>query len=369
MRPTHRQIVMNKKVRIKDIAERAGISVGTVDRVLHNRGYVSEAAREKVMEVMDAMGYERNLLASTLAYNRVHRIVALIPDYNMDPYWEQPYNGIRQAASSLQHYGIAVEYRLFNLFDDNDFKQKAQEVLDNPPDGLLFPPLFLQEGQWLLEACKTAGIPTVIFNTHVEQSGALSYIGQDSYQSGVLAARLLDFALVGMETVMVLNLEKSITNARHILEKERGFRAYFTDNQKPGIRVIRKDFEHFPDRTLLKDFVEQQLRELPDLAGIFVTNSRAYQLVECLSKTAQRKIKIVGFDLIQPNIDLLNSGRINFLVNQNSVEQGYQSLITLFKYLFMKETPEPQQYLPLDIVVTENVQYYLKKERGLRVVV
>jgi LacI family transcriptional regulator len=356
---------MQKKVRIKDIAQKAGVSTGTVDRVLHSRGYVSEKAKQKVLDTLEEIGYERNLLASTLAYNRNHRIVALLPDYHIDPYWEQPFTGSQQAISALQHYGIQVEYIHFKLFDPEDFVKKAEQVLQRPPDGLLFPPLFLKEGKWLIDECEKEGIPAVIINTQIEGANVLSYIGQDSYQSGILAARLLDFALQGTETVMVLNLEKSITNAIHILEKERGFRDYFTQHQKQDIKVVRYDFDNFGEKMLLKQFIKAQLAVQPDLAGVFVTNSRAYQLVECLPADANRQIKIVGFDLVLPNIHYLNTGKINFLVNQNSVEQGYLGVVTLFNYLFLKEIPERNQYLPLDIVVAENVQYYLKKQQVL----
>ena len=49
---------MTDKIRIKDIAERAGVSVGTVDRVLHERPNVSKSAREKVEKALKEM---RNL--------------------------------------------------------------------------------------------------------------------------------------------------------------------------------------------------------------------------------------------------------------------------------------------------------------------
>ena len=44
---------MSHKIRIKDIAERAGVSVGTVDRIIHNRPNVSAAARAKVEKVLE----------------------------------------------------------------------------------------------------------------------------------------------------------------------------------------------------------------------------------------------------------------------------------------------------------------------------
>jgi len=55
-----------KNIRIKDIAQLAGVSVGTVDRVLHNRGRVSEEALKKVLSVLDQIEYKPNLIARTL---------------------------------------------------------------------------------------------------------------------------------------------------------------------------------------------------------------------------------------------------------------------------------------------------------------
>ena len=52
---------MAEKIRIKDIAERAGVSVGTVDRVLHDRPNVSEPARKKVEQALKEMNYQPNM--------------------------------------------------------------------------------------------------------------------------------------------------------------------------------------------------------------------------------------------------------------------------------------------------------------------
>ena len=349
-----------KRVRIKDIADKAGVSTGTVDRVLHERGYVSEEARQRVLDALEEMGYERNLLASALAYNKAIRIVALMPDKSTDPYWEQPFAGVEQGAQFVQPYGIEVETRFFNLFERADFRHQANAILENPPAGLLFPPLFLQEGQWLLEQCREKGIAAVTFNTQIDDAACLAYIGQDSYQSGVLAARLLNFGLSGKASVLLLNLEKEIANARHLLEKERGFRDYFAQHQGSDIQVLRLDVEQFEDKEALRRQLDTQLHKHPDLAGVFVSNSRAYRLADCLPSPTLRKLRIVGFDLVAANLQHLQAENIDFLINQNSVEQGYNSVLTLYRHLFLKEKNLPAlQYLPLDSVVVENVAYYL----------
>ena len=86
-----------RNVRIKDVAELAGVSVATVDRVLHKRGKISEKALAKVMEALEKTGYKPNLIASTLGSNRVFRIAAMIPDPALDDYWNQSGSGILKA--------------------------------------------------------------------------------------------------------------------------------------------------------------------------------------------------------------------------------------------------------------------------------
>ena len=69
---------MNERITIKDIAERAGVSSGTVDRVLHNRPNVSKKALAKVKAALAELNYEPNAYASALASNRRYEFICLI---------------------------------------------------------------------------------------------------------------------------------------------------------------------------------------------------------------------------------------------------------------------------------------------------
>lgn len=360
---------MKKRVTIKDIANKAGVSTGTVDRVLHNRGNVAVDVKKRVEEVMNELGYEKNLLASALAYNRTIRVVALLPEPEKDPYWKQTEAGIQKAAKSVQHYGLLVETVYFNYSDSNSFLDSAKEALSKKPKAMLFPPMFSEEAQWLLEQCKQLDIPNVMINTYLKDFDSLCYIGQDSYQSGVLGARLLNFGLSNGQTACILNLDFRTKFAYHLLDKERGFRAYFADNKESQINIIREDFDGFNDPYKLSAFLKNLLKTHPSLHGIFVTNSRTYKVLDCLAEISNRKIKIVGFDLIEANLKYLYQNKINFLINQNPIEQGFYGVTSLFRHLIQKKEVEKRQYLPLDIVVKENADYYLKKQLDFEIAI
>jgi len=352
---------MTEPIRIKDIAERVGVSSGTVDRVIHKRGQVSAVLREKIERVMKEMGYEPNIAARTLAHNQKRlSIAAILPDYRTDPYWEQPKEGVERAAESVRHYGAMVEFYFFPIFEPKTFLITVSQALDAQPDAVLVAPLFLQEAQVLFAACAQRNIPIVLINTQIEDDDELTYIGQDSYQSGVLAGRLLNFGLTDGDHAMLVNLDKEVASARHLQEKERGFKDFFNGVEKKSVTIHTAVQEDFDDPVQLKTWAEEQITLHPQLKGFFVTNSRAYKLVEALSPVFLQKAKIVGFDLIVPNLKLLEAGKIQFLINQNAWQQGYYGILTIVNRLIFKKETQRILYLPLDIIVKENVEYYLK---------
>lgn len=344
---------MKKRVRIKDIADKVGVSTGTVDRVLHNRGNVAAEVKQKIMAAVEELGYERNHLASALAYNRTVKVAVLMPNPEIDPYWKQTANGILKGSKAVQNYGLLLDITYFDLSDAKDFVSCAKTALKGKPAAFLFPPLFVEEAKWLATTCEALEIPYTIINTKLNDFEYLSYIGQDSYQSGVLGARLLKFGLNEGETVCILNVDYSTKAAQHLLEKERGFKDYFYNQGNNKINILREDFESFNDNTQLKDFLSNLLTNNPKLHGIFVTNSRVYKVVDALKTITTRSIKIVGFDLIDANLNYLQENKIDFLINQNPNEQGYLGVMSLFKHLILKEKVEQIQYLPLEILQEE----------------
>lgn len=347
------------RVRIKDIALKAGVSTGTVDRVIHNRGNVSPAVKEHVERVMTELGYKRNIIASTLAYNRTLRIAALTFELE-DPYWQQIYSGLEKAQETTLHYGVNVSIRLCDQSNPLMFEALMNDILAGRPDGVLVAPLFFREGLKFIQECHKLNIPVAIINTQIPTNKALCYIGQDSYQSGIIAARLINFGIKKKATALLLNLDPGPTNAQHLVDKERGFRDYFAGIEDKSIHVITENFENYRDRTALRQRIRNILKEHPDIAGIFVTNARAYMLLDCVGKELPEDLIIVGFDLIEPNIQYLKTNRINFLINQNPVLQAYLGVINLVNHLILKQEVAPIQYLPLDIVVRENCDYYIK---------
>lgn len=349
--------MVDKNIRIKDIAKLAGVSVGTVDRVLHNRGRVSPEALKKVTEVMEQIDYKPNLIARTLGSNKNYRIAALLPDPKQDPYWAQSNLGITQAQTEWAQYGIQVELFLFDLLDKNSFQKMAHEVYLAKPDGILIAPIFYHEALPIFELFRETDIPYVLFNTNIPEASPLSFIGQNLYQSGRVGAELLHFGLHESGTLAVLHIDEDIHDSVHLLEKEKGFRAYFKDKGKINFTII--DFILNPKDPSFNKQLEELLDD-PALRGIFVSTSKGTAVTaSLLEKHGKKDIRLVGYDILDENLRYLKSGIIDFLINQNPKRQASLGISHLVNHLMFKKGTPGTDLFPLEVITQQNVDSYL----------
>ena len=347
------------KVRIKDIADRAGVSAGTVDRVIHNRGEVSDKTRKRVVGILKELHYEPDILARTLASRNPLKIAVLIPHHSPENwFWKKPLTGIYDACAELNHFKIEIREFLYDQFSKKDFVKKTGEVLDYFPDAVIAAPVYLQETIDFFSNCEKFGIPFISVNDNINHPAQLTYVGQDSRSSGRVAGRLIDFAVPEKSRIMVVSIAMDKDNYSHILRREEGFRDYWANGSRSaGIEIIPlalpKDSYTYIKRALTETFHTHD-----SIAGIFVTNSRVYQVAKYLQNTSRENICLVGYDLINPNIKYLNNGVIDFLISQKPHEQGYKALVTVFNTLKMNKKPSPEQLIPIDIICKENLCCY-----------
>jgi LacI family transcriptional regulator len=355
--------VNRHSIRIKDIAQKANVSIGTVDRVLHNRGRVSEEVRIKVLQIIEELNYQPNMIARTLGSNRIYHIAALTPDGAADPYWQESLKGIAKAGKELQQYGVQISRYVFDHHEVQSFIEKAGEVTRLQPDAILIAPVFYRESLPFFEQWHALNIPFVLFNTQIQESMPLSYIGQDAYQSGFLAGKLLHYGQPEAGTFLVAHIAEDIANSAHLLGKEQGFRAYFT--QKPALagsyKVISADLKD-PGNISFFHQLDRLLDHYPDLKGIFVTTSKAYEIATYLQHMPERKIRLVGYDLLAKNITFLEEGLIDFIINQNPLGQGYWGITYLADHLVFKKKVAARKNLSLDIITRENLPYHIETE-------
>jgi len=347
---------LGKNIRIKDIARLAGVSAGTVDRVLHNRGRVSDEALKKITEVMEQIDYKPNLIARTLGSNKKYTVAVLFPDPALDPYWEQANSGIEMAQAEWTQYGVTVDLFLFDLLDKDSFPKTAQKVLEAQPDGIVAAPIYYHESLPVFQLFKDREIPYVLFNTNIPEVTPMSFIGQDVYESGRVGAELMNIGQQEPGTFAVLHIDEDIHDSIHLLEKERGFRDFFTDRKK-GFKIV--DFTLNPKEKSFKDRLRDLLAD-PNLKGVFVSTSKGTSVAAALLKEfGKRNVRLVGYDLLEQNMRYLKEGYIDFLINQNPKRQVNLGISHLINHLMFKRDAPTTDLFPLEVITTENLNSYL----------
>jgi LacI family transcriptional regulator len=348
--------MMNKKHTIKDIAKLAGVSKGTVDRVLHGRGKVSPMALDKVNEVLKVIDYQPNLIARNLKNNKIFRICVVLPDPEIDSYWKSCLKGIEAAAKEYQAYNlVTIEIFYFNPEKNNSFLKINETIYELLPHAVLLAPLFHKEALEVIE--KYYAINTVVntFNNQVESSAVKSFVGQDLFQSGRVGAKLLDLTAPNGQYA-IIHIDEHYKNAVHMQEKERGFRNYFEEKDSflPPIATLKLKTPNVGAK------FGTFLNENPDLVGIFVTTSKVYQIANLLQNQNHKNLHLIGYDLIDENVSYLKQGAIDFIIYQNQKRQAYLGIKSLIEYfLFQKEIPKII-LLPIAIANAENADDYLE---------
>ncbi len=348
----------NLQTGVKEIARRANVSIGTVDRVLHNRTGVSKMTKHKILAIMKELDYQPNILARRLASKKVLRFASLIPAISTETeFWDAPIKGIEMAEAEIKQFGIVIDKYFYDQNDKESFVKQTKNILKTEIDGILVAPIFIEESLAFSKLCNLKKIPQVFINSDIPNEARLSYIGPDLFQSGHLSAHMVNYLVAKGDKILIVNISKEIDSYHHLLRKEEGFISYFKDHQKQ-VRIIKTDITPTTDYHSISARLTEILAENKDVKAIFVTNSRVFSVAQFLEKTGQEHIFLVGYDFLPESIQHLKKGVIDFLICQKPQEQGYKGIMALYQNVVLNAEVEPTYYMPIDIITKENYKSY-----------
>ena len=124
------------RVRLTDVAARAGVSMKTVSNVVHHHPHVSPAMRARVQEAIDELGYRPNLTARRLATGRTGMIALAMPEID-HPYFSELSRSIAEVAAEMG-YRVLIEQTL------GEAEAERAVIMDREAglvDGVIFHPV------------------------------------------------------------------------------------------------------------------------------------------------------------------------------------------------------------------------------------
>ena len=173
-------------VTIKEIARLSGVSRGTVDRVLNNRGSVKPETAEKVMQVIKDVNYSPSRAGKTLAIKKKQLKFGFIlfSSTASNPFFLDVVRGIQARADFMKEYGVTVETRYATLDNPQLQVQLIDELINKSINGLAITPINHPIVAEKLKEIAKNGIPVVTSNSDIPNCGRIAYVGSDYYKSG-----------------------------------------------------------------------------------------------------------------------------------------------------------------------------------------
>lgn len=338
-------------ITIKEIAQKANVSIGTVDRVLHNRGRVAHATKEKILAIAKKGNYSSNIYARNLRLNRTYQIAVVLPDDN--PYWDKHRVGIDRGIEEYGAMGFTQKEFVASNISEDARAAAIKKALEISPDGLILSPNMLTKSGKAVKILNETNVPYVFIDTNMEEMNNLTFVGQDAYQSGVLSGSMLSNSYDSNYNVWVITLSKSDVQNKTINLRVSGLESYF-ERQKE-VKIIHVNLE--AEGLTIADLKKKLMAEQKDV-HLFLPHSKSHMLLHELNPLRRQvNMRIMGYDLVEKNVSCLKNGWIDYLIDQQPIKQGYMAVQALYKHLILKSDIPKNQYLPLDILTKENLMY------------
>ena len=349
---------MSQQLTIRQIAELAGVSVGTVDRVLHNRGRVSPDAMAAVQAVLDKQTYKYNIHTSAVAFRRTGKsflIVIAIPSSEKGEYWDLVRDGLEKAFHEYSDISIQSQYVFFDQYSSISCREAFRSIESIQCSAVLLGTNFVEETIELCKSLDSRHIPYVFVDGKVQGVNPTANFLVDQDKCGRLLAHLMDgLTPPGAEMAIFLPRRVGAKMSNNSTIRLASFKAYF---EEPGRGRLLKEVEFSaenPDQ--IRSEVSSFLADNPLVKGIAVVTSVVYKVSDVLSASGFKGICVGGFDVTEGNARRVREGTLEFLIDQHPQRQGFCAVESLLHFL-LYGVPDASlpEYLPIDIVFRENL--------------
>ena len=349
-----------KKIRIVDIAQLAGVSPGTVDRVIHNRGRIAPDKKERIEKIIRQLDYKPNITARLLARGESFAIAVVAPSYDGESYWKQVSEGVLKAAEELGQGNIKIDFIRFDQYNRSSFDVAIANVDWGRYNGVIIATLFEERVKILSVQLDAISLPYIYIDSHVEGQSNIAYFGVDAQASGYIAGKMLCREIEDDAPIVITHVRfRRNEISTQMRKRENGLLQYFHDiSRREQVIYIEHD-PNQPELTI--SAFDEIIKRYSNLIGVVVLNSRAYELVDFLEQRAGaicNHLVIAGFEAIKPNIEAMNRGRIRLLISQRPELQGFNAVKALSNLFLLNAYPSRINYTPIDILIPENIGYY-----------
>lgn len=312
---------------IKEIAEQAGTSRGTVDRVLNGRGNVSPELEDKIRQIIAKENYQPNQLARALINSRKHTRIGVVIHSVGNPFFNDVLEGINSRAKKLKSHGLELIVQHIKGYSATEQIKAIEELMSQDIDGLVITPMNVPSVKERLEQLT---VPIVTLNTDIDIK-KLAFVGCDYYNNGRITGDMARLILNQGGEIAVVIGNFDISGHKQRVD---GFEDSICEN--PDIHIVAK-LENQDDDQVSYQLVKEYLaNHSPDL--IYFGAAGIAGGIQAVMESG-KQLQILTVDETEPVRNYLKQGIVCATVTQQPFAQGENAVRILHEYLTNKKAP------------------------------
>ncbi len=342
---------------IKEIAELANVSPGTVDRVIHNRGNVNPKKKAKIEKIISEVDFKPNVFARNLKLNREVRVGYITPTISSeDGYWDLVYQGVINAQRDLKDMSMSVKFYEYDRSKEGSFLETGRKMIAEGIDAAVIIAKSTEEALQFLK--ENPNLIYVLVDSDLEESNPISVVGQNPYRGGILAGKVLYLHSPNAKNFLTFSFKSS-----HI-SKER-INGFIRFSKERGINVLNYNIDKVDD---IKLIINDALSRIDKIDGVFIPFFAGYRVARELEiGHSVLDVPIVTYDFTEKNRQALLDGRISCILSQRPVFQGYSAIWQIYRHLILKEKVAKKVEVQVDVLFKESVpENYKASEEDAR---
>lgn len=333
---------------IQQIAELAGVSRGTVDRVLHSRPNVSPPVRDKVLRAAKLLGYQAEAPEKPV----LKRAAILVPPWTDAHFNRQISSGIHHAMRYISDPKFRLIEQSLNTMTTQELLRAMRQQIKDGVDGLIIRAENTPEVRTAIEQAVARGVTVITYDADVPESGRLCHVGQDLWRAGAIAAGIMARLIRPPEHVLV------VTGNLRIEAHKGRVDGFCTRLQELGFpsdayRVIETN--EMP--SLTSELIARAFMEDSKLRAVYMATQ---PVSGCIAGLRQMRavrtppVHVVCNDLTPTAKRYLRAGKVDFVVGQAFSQESFRAILAMYQVLMHgKKTQQEIYYTDLSLISKE----------------
>lgn len=323
----------NLQPTIQDVAKAANVSIGTVDRVLHNRGRVSKEKEQAVLAAVEALDYKPSQIARALAVRKSNIKIGITYPNVESEFWGEINGGIDRARNELRPFGVELIVRYTKTYDINDQLRSVRELQSLGINGLVLTPVADSSAD-IIDGAIGKDIPFVTVIDDVLESRRVFHIGPDDFALGMLAAKLVSLYNKAQGNVIILSPNFAFSSTQQRIS---GFMSKVKQD-KLNVNILRiapvpgdKEQEYY---TNIRSVVLDCIAKNSSLNTIYVSNGLTEWAAAAVEEAGRAEdIKVIGHEFTSGVKRFLESGLVGATIYQNPAQQWFTAIRRMYDYI------------------------------------